>query len=213
MRKLVVGLIALFALAMSVHSVKAQNSANSYTASGIGVPGFILNSGGTSWGQVCSSASASSWNLNDNTTAGTCGTPELTWDTTPAVTANVPLVLAKTQVGTGDSAALGVFASTVVPVTSSYESLISSGGIVTLISVPNISTTTVVGGNTLLASGTFLVLSSTATSADAVVLQSSATLAGSQLALGAATRSINGTHTIELIWDAADKLWREISYR
>ncbi len=104
----------------------------------------------------------------------------------------------------------GIVVSTTIPVNSSYESLLSTGSTVILTSVPNISTTTVINGSTLLPSGTYLVLSSTA--AGGVTFQDAGTLTGSQLQLGAATRTVTQYKTLTLIWDATDGFWREISY-
>lgn len=90
----------------------------------------------------------------------------------------------------------GVNVSTIVPVNGSFETIISSGGAIVLTSLPNISTTTVVGGSTLIPDGTWLVLTSTST--NSITLQSNGGLAGSQLFLGAATRVIALHKTIVL---------------
>lgn len=82
----------------------------------------------------------------------------------------------------------GVNVSTIVPVNASFETVISSGGPVVLTSLPNISTTTLVGGSTLLPDGTWLVITSTST--NGVTFQSNGALAGSQLFLGAGSRVV-----------------------
>lgn len=119
-------------------------------------------------------------------------------------------VLTKTQVGTLSGQTTGVTVSTIVPVNSPYETVISSGGPIVLTSTPNISTTTVVGGAVEIPSGTMLVISSTATAS--VTFQDAGTLTGSQLQLGAATRAVSQYKTLTLIYDATDHFWREIAY-
>ncbi len=101
--------------------------------------------------------------------------------------------------------------STIVPVNSSYETVVSSGANLVLTSTPNISTTTVVGGSTELPSGTYLVLSSTS-STGGVTFQDAGTLTGSQLELGSTTRLVDQYNTLTLIYDATDHKWREISF-
>lgn len=111
----------------------------------------------------------------------------------------------------GKVAVTGIVTSTIVPVNSSYETVMStSGTTVTMTSTPNISTTTVVGGAVELPSGTYLVLSSTG--ASGVIFQDAGTLTGSQLQLGSATRTVTQYKTLTLIYDATDHFWREISF-
>ena len=109
----------------------------------------------------------------------------------------------------------GVQVSTVIPVNASFEQVIGggAGSAITLTSKPEISTTTVVGGTTLLPNGTELIITSTAPVADAVVFTSSTSSNGTQLALGAATRSIYGGHVLTLIYSAPLTTWLEQSYR
>lgn len=119
-------------------------------------------------------------------------------------------VRAKVQIGTASGQTTGVNVSTIVPVNSPYETVISSGGAIVLTSTPNISTTTVVGGSTEIPSGTMLVISSTATAS--VTFQDAGTLTGSQLQLGSTTRAVSQFKTLTLIYDATDHFWREIAY-
>lgn len=123
-------------------------------------------------------------------------------------------VLPAYQEGTNDGNPGGVLASTSIPVNASHIHVIGNGS-VTLTSTPNISTTTVAGGSTSLlaiADGTILIIDSTATVTDAVILQSSGTLTGSGLQLGATTRSIWSQHNIALMYDKATTNWKELWY-
>ena len=168
--------------------------------------------------EVCIDGAANVVPTTNN--VGTLGTTSLRWSNvysngitaassvsvgTLTVTNNT--VFSKTAIGSAIGAG-GIFASTQVLVTSTYQTLQSSGGVVTLVSIPSIATGPAAGLE--FASGTFLVLSSTAT--DAVVFQDEGTLTGSQLQLGAATRSISKYDTLTLIYDATDHFWREIAY-
>lgn len=111
----------------------------------------------------------------------------------------------------GKVALTGVVSSTSIPVNSSYETIMStSATTVTITALPSISTSTVPGGSTEIPSGTYLVLSSTG--ASGALFQDNGTLSGSQLELGAATRSVTQYKTLTLIYDATDHKWREISY-
>ena len=124
-------------------------------------------------------------------------------------TASGRVVRTKTQVGTQTGFG-GIFVSSSIPVTSSYQTLLSSGtNDVMLTSAPQISTSTTAGGTTILTSGTFLVLTSTA---NGVVFCDEGTCAGSKLQLGAAQRTVNQYDILELVYDATDGFWREVSY-
>ena len=107
----------------------------------------------------------------------------------------------------------GLYISSTIPVISGFEVLTSSsssaGGIL-VTSTPSISTRTIAGAGTIFPSGFVLVLTSTVTTP--IVLQDQGTLAGSQLALGAATRSISKTKTLTLIWEATIGRWLELAY-
>ncbi len=115
----------------------------------------------------------------------------------------------------GKVAIAGINVSTVVPVNSSYETVVSSGGNLVITATPSISTTTIVQAagvlGTELPSGTYLVLSSTS-STGGVTFQDAGTLSGSQLQLGASTRLVDQYNTLVLIYDATDHFWREISF-
>jgi len=111
----------------------------------------------------------------------------------------------------GKVAITGVVASTTIPVNASYQTIMSTAnGTVSITATPSIATTTVVGGATGLPSGTYLVL--TSTGASGVILSDNGTLSGSQLELGAATRTITQYKTLVLIFDAVDSKWRELSF-
>lgn len=185
----------LFAGLLFSAPVCAQNFPTNYYANAVGNPGFTINSGGSNFGQMCSSASASSWSLNYGTAQLTCGTAALTWDSTPLVTSNAPFATKKT-------AFTGVYASTAIAASSSYETILSSASTVTLTSTPSIATGV---------SGQWLVLSSTATGGS-VVFTDEGTLTGSKLQLGAATRTITAFKTLTLIYDAEDGYWHEIAF-
>jgi hypothetical protein len=114
------------------------------------------------------------------------------------------------SVAFGLSGQTGVFISTTIPVLSSYETIISSGGNIKLTSTPTISTDTVAGGATAIPDGWILVLTSTAT--QTITFQDEGTLTGSNLALGAATRAISKTKTLTLQWNAALGRWLELAY-
>jgi hypothetical protein len=111
--------------------------------------------------------------------------------------------------GPTESTAFSIFASTTIPVISSFETLLSTGSVL-VTSTPSISTRAVAGTGAILPGGTVLVLASTTTYT--IVLQDQGTLAGSQLALGAATRTISKTKTLTLIWESVLARWEEIAY-
>lgn len=81
--------------------------------------------------------------------------------------------------------------------------VVGNGGAVTLTGVPTISPTT--------DDGQFLIIQGTS-NANTVTLQDSATLPGSQLELGAATRVLGAGDTIVLIWDLATTSWYEMAF-
>lgn len=183
---------------------------------------------GPSGAEACLDSSGNWLPTTDNDT--TLGTSSLRWATVESVDINVGddlsvtddltvtddttlnglITLGKTTVGTGQTSLLGIYASTVVPVTASYITVISSAGNILMTSTPNISTTTSVGGTTLLTSGTLLVITSTVT--QTVTFQDEGTLTGSFLQLGAATRAVGQYDVLKLIYDATDGFWREVSY-
>lgn len=120
-------------------------------------------------------------------------------------------VMAKTLVGTGATALLGVYTSTVIPVTTSYEQVISSGNLILMAGTPSIATTTVVSGATPLTDGTILVLTSTSATGG-LIFQDEGTLTGSLLELGAATRTVDQFNTLRLIFNATLGKWLEESF-
>ena len=113
---------------------------------------------------------------------------------------------------TESSAQDSVEIATTIVNTASFQIITSSGGIVTLTNTPSISTTTAEGA--ALASGKLMYLTGTS-DANAVVLQDDDTLAGSQLELGATTRSLGVNDVLVLIWSATASTtgrWLEVSY-
>jgi hypothetical protein len=111
----------------------------------------------------------------------------------------------------GQVSITGIVSSTSIPVSSSFEVLMStSNTAVDIQSLPSISTSTVPGGNVQIPSGTYLVLTSTGPSG--VVLYDNGTLAGSRLKLGASTRTITSENTLTLIYSALDNFWREAAF-
>lgn len=119
-------------------------------------------------------------------------------------------IVTKTAVGSA-TGLYGVYASSTIPATTGYETVISSGLLVLLTSTPNISTTTAVSGATPLTSGTHLVITSTA-AVGALIFQDEGTLTGSLLELGGNTRTVGRYDILELVFDATDGKWREVSY-
>ena len=164
---------------------------------------------------------AASYTVNETVSGtqsvGTAGTSTLLTPGTAATVNSTIGLFAIPSVSLGSSGQnFGVNKSTIIPVNSSYELLTSTGGPIVMASLPNISTTTVVGGSTLLTDGTFLVLTSTISSATAgITFQSNGALAGSQLFLGAATRQIGLHKVLTLKFHAvsgAASYWEEIAY-
>lgn len=104
-------------------------------------------------------------------------------------------------------------ASSVVPVNASLLFVGGNAASVTLTSTPEISTTTLVAGTTLLPTGTFITVTSTATGQNVVFTSSTSTNA-SGLVLGASTRTINKNKTLTLWLDTltVPAVWREIAF-
>ncbi len=171
-----------------------------------------LNSGG---GNLTAGTAAATITAAGNQTLGTVGTangPGTGNATMPTLHAIVGSIQLKSQqVGTSETATTGIYVSTTIPVLSTYEILVSSGGgNIKLTSTPTISTITLVGNATAIPDGTFLVL--TSTTAQVITLQSQGTLSGSGLRLGSATRAITIGNTLTLIWNAAMGQWLEIAF-
>jgi hypothetical protein len=116
----------------------------------------------------------------------------------------------ESTIGGSGGAVAGIYVSTTIPVIAPFELLQSSGSAIVITSIPSISTRTVSGGGAPLPEGTFLVLGSSSTAS--ITLQDQGTLAGSQLALGSATRVISKTKTLTLIWEGLLGRWEEIAY-
>ena len=110
----------------------------------------------------------------------------------------------KTAIGTlGGLKNQGIYVSSTIAVTSSYQTICSSGGNITLTSTPNIAVAGLTGG-------IFLILTSTVSSVINLVDEGS--LTGSKVQLGAATRAISQYKVLTLIYDATDGYWREVAY-
>lgn len=113
-------------------------------------------------------------------------------------------VIVSKKVSHTRTALSAIQASTTISVTSTFETLLSTGGSVIVTATPSISTTSI-------KDGTFLVLASTSTTSP-VVLQDNGSLSGSQLELGAASRTISGNATLTLIFDLTLSKWKEIAF-
>lgn len=217
MKKLsqLVGLSAFVLLAMLLWQGRADARIAGTQPSSADI--FCVGPSGT---EACLDASANF--VPTTARSGALGTSSLPWSnvasqagsfttlTVASPTVSNILTLSKTAIGSATGAGTGIWISTTIPVTSSYETLISSQGNITITSLPSISTGPTVGVDLEFPTGTFLILSSTST--DSVTLQDAGTLSGSQLQLGAATRAISKYKTLMLIYDATDHFWREIAY-
>lgn len=208
MKKMIASLFASLLLIAPVLA-QAQGVPTQYYANAVGTPAFVTNSGGTQYGQLCSNAQASpsSFSLGYGTAQATCGTPALTWDNTPAVTANAPVVLKQTQFGTAPGGSLGVYTSSTVPNGTSFVVLMSSGAGLAFTSTPTISTINSQG--LPIASGTLLVVSSTQTIT--IGFQDNSSVSGTLLkTYNAAISTVNYQHTIEFIFSQLDGFWHQI---
>lgn len=108
------------------------------------------------------------------------------------------------RLSTARTALSGIQASTTVLATSAFETVLSTGGSVLLLSTPNITVSGV-------PDGTRLVIVSTSTTGP-IVFQDEGTLTGSKLELGAASRSVSGNSALSLIFDSVVGKWKETSY-
>ena len=124
---------------------------------------------------------------------------------------NTRLVLTQSAVGTGGTGTTGVHTSTTIPVTTPFETVISSGLLILMAATPTVATTTAVSGPTALAGGTLLILTSTSATGG-LIFQDEGTLTGSLLQLGAATRTVDQHNTLVLIFDSVAGYWKEIAF-
>lgn len=214
MKKMMAGIAALVAaLIVSVSPVKAQNNRDRFNSNSVGTPGFTLNSAGSFYGQFSNSYNSnqlvSQFNLGYGTSQSVNGTNLVSWDTNGTVIFNGLEVDNLTQNGTGESSTTGMYRSSAVVVTTSWESVISSGGIVVITATPSIATMTASGFP--LQDGTKLVLFSTSATGG-ITFQDNGTLSNSQLELGAATRALTLYKTLTLRWSAALGKWIEIAF-
>ena len=122
--------------------------------------------------------------------------------------------LTPSSFGTGQTALLGIYVSSVIPVTSSYLVITSSSaGNQKQTAIPSISTVTVVGAtfaSSPIPDGFVLVVTSSGT--PVITFQSNGTLSGSALRLGAATRAITAGNTLTLIWVKSLAQWVELAF-
>ena len=222
LKKLVAVLFAALLLGGPVLplAVKAQNFKNSETFYGVGgAPQLNFNSLGNDWGQECS-PSSNQWQLGYSVSGSggvpptTCSTAALSWNYTPAVVVNAPLVYAQTNFGSAQNASFGVFASSTIPVSvggSSYINLISSANATVLMnSTPTISTVNAQG--LPIAGGTILVFTTTATAE--IGLVDNGTLSGSLIKLGAGDvtiASVTSSFSPTFIFNSVDGFWHELS--
>ncbi len=105
MKKMIASLLAslLFAPVLAL----AQNIPTTYNAGGVGVPNYTLQSGGSFYGQLNNSGSASLWNLGFGSSQSTSGTAVLNWDSAGHIRLGgigVPVV---SSCGTSPSGAAG----------------------------------------------------------------------------------------------------------
>lgn len=80
MKKLIAGLLGLALSVMCVMPSMAQNKVGRYDAANVGAPNYTLNSGGSFYGLLANSGSASQWSLGFGSSQSTSGTSVLSWD-------------------------------------------------------------------------------------------------------------------------------------
>lgn len=80
MKKLIAGLLGLALSVMCVVPSFAQNKVNRYDSMAVGAPSYTLNSGGSFYGQIVNSGSASQWSLGFGSSQSTSGTGVLSWN-------------------------------------------------------------------------------------------------------------------------------------
>lgn len=103
--------------------------------------------------------------------------------------------------------------STVVASAGLFQVVTSSGGGPILVTAtPSVSTRTVAITGDLFPDGMVLVIASSGTTTNTIIFQDEASLTGSKLELGAATRTLSGSAMLGLIWDATLGKWRELFY-
>ncbi len=195
----------------------AQNAKSYEAFSSQGAPGINLNAVGTYWGQV-SNLSQGVWGFSYAPSAigglfgqpTTNGTPVASWGPlVPTATSNAGALFTVDNLFNNPSSVIfNVQTTTTIPVNSSYQVLVSSGGNETFTSTPTIATTTASGA--AIPDGTFMVLTTTTTAT--FTLQSNGTLSGSDVKLGASTRAITQYKGLLLQFNQALGMWLEISY-
>ena len=115
------------------------------------------------------------------------------------------VVTSPTQVGTTGNG-FGIFASTTIPVSASYEVLFpNNGSALVITATPSIATTTAPG--VPYAPGTQLILDSTSTLP--ISLQTNSSLAGSDVVLvGNSSGVVSSTQTLECIFNGPLGMWK-----
>lgn len=139
--------------------------------------------------------------------SNTCVLASNLTDTGSGLTLYGPVVRTPTQYG-AEGTTFGIYGTSTIVVTSEYEMLTSSGGSVTMVNTPTISTLTVAGAN--IPAGQVLVLGSSV-AAYGFTFQANGTLAGSLIYLGSASRTVNNKNTLSLIF-GPDGFWHETSF-
>lgn len=140
-------------------------------------------------------------------TANATGTGNATLPTASTIVGG--LILQPSQIGNAPSITAGIYGSTTIPYLGTYEVLLATASVI-MTSVPTISTRTVPGTGALIPNGTYLVLTSTASTT--ITLQSQGTLTNSGLRLGAATRVITVGNTLTLIFNSTIGQWVEAAF-
>lgn len=107
MKKLIAGLLGLALSVMTVVPAMAQNKVGRYDAVSVGAVNYSLNSGGSFYGQLLNSGSASAWSLGFGSSNSTVGTGVLTWNNAGHVLLQGSAVPAASSCGNTPSVVLG----------------------------------------------------------------------------------------------------------
>ena len=164
-------------------------------AAAIFVLAFTL--GAVTPGRVEAGPRTSVWSVGDNTNK---------------ILKNGTFVVEKPIEMTVNSSQGAIVAGSTILSTAAYQLLTADSGATTLTSTPNVSTTTAEG--LALPTGKMIILVGT-DDTDTVILQDDDQLAGTQLELGAATRTLGANDVLVLIWQASASTtgrWLEVSF-
>lgn len=107
MRKLIAGLLGLVLSVTCAVPSFAQNKTNRYDALGVGQVSYSLNSGGSFYGQLFNSPTASNWSLGFGSSKSTQGTGVLTWNSAGHILMNGVQAPTASSCGTSPSAVTG----------------------------------------------------------------------------------------------------------